>query len=63
MVMREGCPCCLSACACIAAAAIVPPAVTREKGNPLTLALQSALVPAQVGFCSVILLRCFVWVE
>jgi len=31
-------------------AAIVPPAVTRERGNPLTLALQSALVPAQVSW-------------
>jgi hypothetical protein len=29
--------------------AIVPPAVTRERGNPLTLALQSALVPATVS--------------
>lgn len=27
--------------------AIVPPAVTRERGNPLTLALQSAMMPAQ----------------
>jgi hypothetical protein len=45
---HKDCPCCLFGCVCIPAAAIVPPAVTREKGNPLTLALQSALVPAQV---------------
>jgi hypothetical protein len=31
-------------------AAIVPPAVTRDRNNPLTLAMQSALVPAQGMF-------------
>ncbi|KAF6245152.1 hypothetical protein COO60DRAFT_1467710, partial [Scenedesmus sp. NREL 46B-D3] len=30
--------------------AIVPPAVTRDRNNPLTLAMQSALVPAQGMF-------------
>lgn len=39
--------CCAVLCL---SAAIVPPAVTRERGNPLTLALQSALVPAQVSW-------------
>lgn len=28
----------------------MPPAVTRDRGNPLTLAMQSALVPAQGMF-------------
>jgi hypothetical protein len=28
----------------------VPPAVTRDRNNPLTLAMQSALVPAQGMF-------------
>jgi hypothetical protein len=38
------------ACVPAVSAAIVPPAVTRDRNNPMTLAMQSALVPAQGMF-------------
>jgi hypothetical protein len=48
--VRSGADWAFSAVLLLLAAAIVPPAVTRDRNNPLTLAMQSALVPAQGMF-------------